>query len=89
MKSNLKVASNVWICAADPHGPDNNVWRACLHMPGDLRVSMADIATRNRAEIDRAMGQGLMTKAQYQEFLAYRFFLPHTHETTDLVVSLS
>ena len=85
--SNLKVASNVWICAENPHGEwDNNVWNACLHMPGDLRVKMSDIGFLTIPVIEQAIALGRMTEKQRREMLAFRFFLPHTHAASDLVV---
>ncbi len=85
--SNLKVVSNVWICVENPHGDwDNNVWGACLHMPGDLRVKMSDIRSLNIPVIEQAIALGRMTRKQQKEMLAFRFFLPHTHTEDDLVV---
>lgn len=84
--SNVKVVSNVWICAEDPHGRDNNVHNACLHMPGDLRVKMSDIGFLTIPAIEQAIDQGRMTQKQRREMLAFRFFLPHTHADNDLVV---
>ena len=84
--SNLKVASNVWICAEDPLGRENNHWNACRHMPGDLRVKMSDMQNLDTRAIQQAIDLGRMTKKQRDEMHVYRFFLPHTHTPDDLVV---
>ena len=84
--SNLKVVSNVWICAEDPRGRDNNVNHACRHMPGDLRVKMSDMQNLDTRAIEQAIALSWMTEKQRSEMLAFRFFLPHTHADEDLVV---
>lgn len=70
LKSTVRVASNVWIDVEMPHNPYPAA--AARHMPGDLRVEMLDVNTRD-ADVLRLR----LTDRQMEEFLAYRHFLHH------------
>lgn len=70
MKSNLSLRSNIWI---NVEWPDTTFpAEAVNHMPGDLRIELDDIGCRHRNVVEQRL-----TPKQLEEFLAYRFFLPH------------
>lgn len=82
--SNVQVASNIWINVDDPEGLGNNFNEASRRLPGDLGLRLI-VGTWNRQSIDVAIWQGRLTKQQNEEYLAYKFFMPHTHGGDELV----
>jgi hypothetical protein len=77
-KSNVTVASNIWICADDPTGDGNNVYAASKVMPGDLAFECLVPHTDSRI-IEQCLMNGTITKKQHLERNFLRHYAPHNH----------
>lgn len=74
--SNVQVASNIWINTADPEGEGNNYHEAAKNLPGDIGIRLI-VGSTDRRMIDNARGR--FTQRQYEEYITWKFFMPHTH----------
>lgn len=86
-KSNIDMASNIWICIEDPSGQGNNIHAASRAMPGDLAFKIliphADVRIVRQSVLD-----GTITKKQAKEREFFRHFAPHNHEGDSKVISV-
>ncbi len=74
----VQVASNIWIDKDDPEGVGNNHHQAAKRLPGDIGIRLI-VGSVDRRMIDNGLLLNRFTRQQYEEYLTWKFFMPHNH----------